>query len=716
MKNRNKRRGLKYTILRAIKLFFILSFIGCMGAIVAVAASIGPTIYEWYLESRRIADASSIDDFRSEETSYVYDDSGSVLLKLRDNKDVQYVEYKDLPKGVVDAFVSIEDRRFYQHSGVDWASTLKAAFLLVVNHGEVQRGGSTITQQLARNIYLSFTVSYERKMREIFLALELEKRYSKDQILEFYVNNVTFGNGYYGIGAAADGYFDKSVDELSLGEMAFLCSVPNNPTYYNPRKNYDNVLRRQRVILEEMFKQGKITSKECIESIQSPIVLVEKRYEVSDYAASYALHCAVEEIMRIHKFNFVTDFATKESFAHYQDLYSEAYEAALHELKTGGYRIHTSLNSEAQETLQYAIDKNLSDFTERCGGGTFTIQGAATVVDNKTGQVIASVGGRSDDSVGTLGLNRAFQSYKQPGSTIKPLIVYTPALERGYSADSIVSDRFSEEGPSNSNGRYSGDITLRQAVEQSKNTVAWSIFEQLTPQIGLQYLRNMQFDRIVCDDFVPAASLGGLTYGVTTEEMAGAYSALANSGIWSSTTCITSILDKNGVEVYGGMASYRVYSTVAANYMTDILLGVSKRGTAAGLRLENGSEFACKTGTTNNNTVGWFCGYTDPYTVAVYVGADSGSDKVEGLSGSTYPASIWVDVQNSLLGDEVSPSLLSDAELEQIERAYGKTEPQSQPAPAQMPQSELETQSDQQPDTQSESQPEPQPELQQDEW
>lgn len=654
--------GLSFlAIIRKIVKWILLVTVltGCVVASV-VCYKMYPIVKGWYDDSNAIANASTYDDFKNNETSYIYDDAGNVLLKLKQDKDIQYVSYDDLPESVLNAFVAIEDKRFYQHHGVDWASTLKACYLLVQHNGEVTRGGSTITQQLARNVYLSFETSYERKGREIFLALALEKKYTKHEILEFYINNINFGNGYYGIGAASVGYFGKTVDELSVEEVAFLCAIPNNPSYYNPRKNFDNTISRRNIILKEMYSQGYLTEKEYLAACNSACHLIEDTSVYNDYAASYALKCAVEEFMRLAGFEFRYDFTDSDDYQNYRELYEEAYDEAKLKLYTGGYKVYTSLNVDLQQSLQRIVDNDLSEFTTRNEDGSYVVQGAATVVDNETGLVVASIGGRSDETDSYLALNRAFQSYKQPGSTIKPLIVYTPALEAGYTADSIVDDSPIDGGPKNSGDNYLGSITLRTAVEKSKNVVAWRLFDELTPKVGLQYLQNMQFDKIVPDDFYLPAALGGLTYGVTTEQMASGYSALDNEGLWTKPTCITSILNSAGEECYAGAVHEQVYTSDAARAITDILEGVHANGTATGIALDGDFEFACKTGTTNDNKAAWFCGYSPYYSIAVYVGADNNKVSIDGLWGGTYPAYVWRDLQNYLLNGKAIKPLLKE--------------------------------------------------------
>ncbi len=317
-------------------------------------------------------------------------------------------------------------------------------------------------------------------------------------------------------------------------------------------------------------------------------------------------------------------------------------------LYTGGYRIYTSLNKKKQKLLQKSVNGQLSSFKEK-KEGVYTLQGAATCIDNKTGYVVAVVGGRKQKSITGYTLNRAFQSYRQPGSSFKPLVVYTPQLERNYTPDTIVDDTYFEDGPRNSDGVYSGKIPLRYAVEKSKNVIAWKLFEELTPKTGLSYVLKMNFNRIDANDYFPAASLGGLTNGVTTVEMASGYSAIENDGVFREPTCIKKITDSEGNTVVNNnklRKEKQVYEKNATRMMTSILTCVLKTGTAAGHALSN---MACagKTGTTSDKKDGWFCGFTPYYTTAVWVGYDT-PKTLSNLYGSTYPLSIWEDFMGKI--------------------------------------------------------------------
>ena len=292
-----------------------------------------------------------------------------------------------------------------------------------------------------------------------------------------------------------------------------------------------------------------------------------------------------------------------------------------------------------QEMLQKAVDESLGTFTEVNEEGVFKLQGAGVCIENETGYVRAIVGGRSQDFDGYT-LNRAYQSYRQPGSSIKPLIVYAPAMERNYTPDSIVTDEPIADGPSNSNGGYSGEMTVREALSRSKNTIAWKLFEELTPKVGLSYLKAMNFSKITQEDERLTSSLGGLTNGASPVEMTAAYAALQNDGDYRIPTCIIKITDADGNEIVSPVREEKkIYKTTAARMVTDMLVTAITEGTGKGLGVTQ-MPSAGKTGTTNDNKDGWFTGYTRYYTTGVWVGYDMPAE-LPGLSGSTYPGTIW---------------------------------------------------------------------------
>lgn len=638
MKHKKKKKKKYRLFWFFVKLQFLLMLL--------VAAALGYYYYGGYAvqvqkmksEAAQFVRSSTADTFCAAQTSVVYDKDGNTISTLKGEKDVYYLSYDEIPLDVCAAIVSIEDKKFYQHSGIDIKAIARAAKAAIEN-GEVTQGGSTITQQLARTVFLTQDKTWQRKVEEIFIATELEKKYSKTDILEFYLNNIYFGNGYYGIQAASIGYFNTEVKNLDLSQIAFLCAIPNNPTLYDPLTNMENTLGRRDRILANMYEDGKITESAYLMAKAEEITLSRPEHEKNNYVETYTYYCAIRLLMEQDGFTFQTEFEDEEEQNAYNEAYNQAYSEWQKKLFTAGYRIYTSMDLAMQAALQQTIDEKLADFTEVNEEGVYKLQGAGVCIDNETGYVRAIVGGRSQDFDGYT-LNRAYQSYRQPGSSIKPLIVYTPALERGYTPDSIVTDQYIEDGPANADGSYSGEMTVRSALSRSKNTVAWQLFEELTPPVGLSYLKAMNFARITKEDERLTSALGGLTNGVSPVELTAAYAALENDGNYRKPTCIIKITDAEGNEILAtDQEEKKIYKTTAARMVTDILTTAVTEGTGRGLGV-SGMPSAGKTGTTNDNKDGWFAGYTRYYTTGVWVGYDMPAE-LPGLSGSTYPGAIW---------------------------------------------------------------------------
>lgn len=596
-------------------------------------------VKELRAEAEQLVRESTAETFRGNQTSLVYAADGSVISALKGAKESYYLEREDIPSDAIAAIVSIEDKKFYRHDGVDYRALLRAVKAMLEN-GKVTQGGSTITMQLARNIFISQERTWQRKVEEIFIAWNLEEKYTKDEIIEFYLNNIYFGNGYYGIQSASRGYFDRDVDELSLSEIAFLCAIPNNPTLYDPLTDMENTIARRDRILYNMETDGKISEIAYANAIVEKIVLEHPdTVEKNDYVETYAYYCATRALMQMQGFRFCYEFATEADEEAYDERYDEMYADCRQKLYRNGYQIYTSLDLNLQEELQTSIDETLAEFGDVNEEGVYQLQASAVCINNETGYVQAIVGGRKQDFAGYT-LNRAYQSFRQPGSAIKPLLVYTPLFEQNLTPESIVVDEPIEDGPKNSNGTYIGETTVRVAIEKSINTVAWRLYEELSPERGMSYLRAMKFSRLDAQDYRLASALGGFTNGMSALEMASGYATLANDGKYRTPTCIVKILDASGNEVYASaQEETQVYRQNAARMMTDVLAGVFTNGTAKGLGL---SDMPCagKTGTTNDQKDGWFVGYTRYYTTSVWVGYDM-PRKLEGLMGYTYPGEIW---------------------------------------------------------------------------
>lgn len=613
----------------------------------------GQTLIGCMREAKNLVDSSTPDTFRLAQTSYIYSDDGTQLAALAESEAATYLSYEDIPADVVNAFVSVEDRTFWNNSGVDYKGILRVCVNYVKTKGQVAEGASTITQQLARGTFLSNEKTLSRKIKEIFIARQLTKKYTKEQIMEFYCNSCCFANGIYGVEDASQKYFGRSVSDLSLSETAYICAIPNRPEYYNPLKNSENAISRRNKILQDMYECDYITKDAGDAALAENITVAEVSDEEDtfyNYEATYAINCAIRYLMKQDGFEFKSHFEDDADYDTYNAYYDEMYKQAKHKLYTGGYKVTTTMNLKAQKNLQKIFDKELAFNTKVDEStGIYQFQGAMTVIDNETGKVVAMIGGRSQDELQqTYSLNRGFQSFKQPGSSIKPLVIYTPALEEGYDANSTLTEidvKAAKKSTSEKISKMSGKkMSLRYAVEDSKNGCAYSLYNIITPKVGLSYIENMNFSKIVQQDYTLSSGLGGLHHGTNTVEMANAYSTLENHGEYRQADCISSILDASGNEIYEEPESKTVYTRSASDQMTDILEGVlnSSAGTAKGLKWSSASDVAAaaKTGTTNDNNVAWFCGYTPYYTISVWVGYDY-PKSVKGLWGNTYPAYIW---------------------------------------------------------------------------
>lgn len=592
--------------------------------------------------------SSTPETFSKNQASFVYDSEGSLLFSYNGGKDMQYVEMSEIPQVLADAFVVMEDRRFYEHRGVDYKAIIRS-FVENYKADSIVQGASTITQQLARNIFLNQDVNYSRKIEEIFIAYGLEKKYDKNQIMEYYLNNIYFGNGFYGVQSAAWGYFGKNVSELSTGECILLAAIPNNPSKYELFDNEEAAVERARIILKEMYNQNKISELDYIiystgegnTFVTSNVM--EKMKELSTmttakgYVYTYITNCAVKYIMKANGFVFENDFASESERMIYEENYDYWYSVFQQRLFTGGYSIYTSIDMDAQNKLQEVMDEKLSVLDKEDGT---MLQGGAVCIDNETGLVVAAVGGRTEECLG-YGFNRAYQSYRQPGSAIKPLNVYTPYFCAGHSPFDIVEDVYTPSGPRNAGNSYAGEITLEEAIKYSKNTVAWNIYKELGPLSCMNFLIRLGFKNVYMDMNLQAGALGGFTYGVSPEEMAGGYAAIYNDGIYRVPTCIEGIYSQDGILINIDYDySVSVYTQNASRIMTMMLKKVVEEGTgkSAGLSVQ---PCAGKTGTTNNNRDSWFVGYTPYYTTSVWSGYDI--PETINLSGGNISSIIWHD-------------------------------------------------------------------------
>lgn len=589
-------------------------------------------------------------DFSMLSDTVIYDKDGK-QIGLINAGHYQYMDINHISMNLQNGYIAQEDRRFKNHNGVDWIATFRAGLALIKHGGEVTQGGSTITQQVIKNTYLTQERTFTRKIVEILLAPELEKKYSKADIMEFYCNTNFYGHRCYGVEAASLYYFGKHAEDLAPEEAAVLIGISNSPSAYDPVSHPDASKNKRDDVLKSMNEVGYLSNEDYEKAVSSPLKIVQKETEGTDenYQSSYAIHCAALELMKMDGFEFQYTFDNKEDYTLYSERYTTAYSEQSDRIRAGGFQIYTSLDSGLQAVLQTQIDASLSGFTELQENGKFALQGAGVIVDNKTNYVTAIVGGRGADDP----FNRAYLSARQPGSTIKPLIDYGPAFDTGeYYPTRMVNDHKWEKGPSNSGRRYFGNVTVREALNRSLNTVAWQILEDIGIDFGLNYLGEMEFQKLsYVDNQVPSLSIGGFTNGVRVVDMAKGYSTLANGGVYNDRTCIVKILHEKESELTKDMTPFakQVYRSDSAFMLTDVLKGTftSPYGTGRGLGLENDMPAAGKTGTTNSSKDTWFCGYTPYYTAAVWVGYDIPRN-MPGIYGATYAGKIWKNVMDEI--------------------------------------------------------------------
>ena len=593
----------------------------------------------------------SKDDFIMKEDTVVYDANGKKVGSVNAGS-YKYVSINDISPYIYDGYIAVEDKRFRTHGGVDLVATMRAGVSLLKHNMEITQGGSTITQQVIKNNLLTQNKSYTRKIAEILLAPTIESKFTKAQIMEFYCNSNYYGNKCYGVGAASRYYFGKKCADLEPQEAAMLIGLSNSPAAYNPVLHPQAALKKRNRVLKTMCNDGVITPKEYKAAVKKKLNIKQLSEEGSSnetYVISYAIHCSAISLMEKEDFKFKYVFDSKEDYKKYNKTYSKAYSEKIESIRSGGYKIYTSINMKKQKKLQKSVDEGLAFNKEKDNdSGKYALQGAAVCVNNETGYVEAVVGGRGKNDQ----YNRAYLAARQSGSAIKPLIDYTPGFESGmYSPSTIVNDNKFANGPSNAGGAYYGSVHIREAVARSLNTVAWQVLDNISVKYGLSFLDKLHFHNIsYIDNDNMALSLGGFTEGVRVVDMAKGFSTLANNGSFSDRTCVKKIEHvSDGVVYKNNNEKTQVYSEDAAWMMTDVLKGVFNEsyGTGRKLKLENGQICAGKTGTTNSSKDVWFCGYTKYYTTVVWAGYDT-PRAMPGASGASIPGVIWKDYMDKI--------------------------------------------------------------------
>ncbi|ACX51548.1 penicillin-binding protein, 1A family [Ammonifex degensii KC4] len=540
------------------------------------------------------------------------------------------VTEKEIPLVVKQAFVAAEDNRFYQHHGIDIWGILRAAWYDLLNRKIVQ-GGSTITQQLAKNAFLTPSRTFKRKIQEIFLAIQLERHYTKDEILTFYLNRIYFGEGAWGIGAAAKTYFDKKVEDLTPAEAAMLAGLVRAPSYYDPFRNPEGALARRNTVLQQMEECGFLTPEQVAKAKAEPLGL--KRGLI------YKPECPYPDFV-----DYVIA-TVGERFG----------ESALFR---GGLKIYTTLDIKAQRAAEAAVKNNtFYPTTVRDSQGLLQPQAAVVLLDPNTGAIRAMVGGR--EHVVSRQFNRAYQAYRSPGSAIKPILDYAPAVEYlGMSPSSIVVDepvRFGSYEPRNYDGRYRGPITLQDALAYSVNVVAVKLLHMVGLERAAAFARNLGIEVDPAKDGL-AAALGGLHHGVSPLQMAAAYAAFANGGYYVRPFAVTKIVQPDGsilAEYHPELKPVMKPETAAA--ITTMLKAAVRYGTGTKARI--GDLVAGKTGTTDEGRDLWFCGWVPRMVGVVWIGWDM-PRAMPGAYGGDYCAKMWRQIMVQALDLQSTPRLL----------------------------------------------------------
>ena len=645
-------------IIRFFAKFFLVFFVLCFILGCVVGGYVGLKIWPMVEDYKAIAydkfDEIGPNTFTYLSDTVIYDKNENVISEINVG-NYKYAEIEDVSKWVQMGYISVEDKRFKVHNGIDYKALTRASLSLVKNKGKITQGGSTITQQVLKNNLLTQERTFKRKLIEFFLAPEFEKRYSKQDIMEFYVNTNFYGNNCYGIETASQYYFGKSAKDLTLAESALFVGMSNNASVYNPKKNLESTIEKQHFVLKQMLNDDVITEKEYNDALNEELDFVynrEKRSKES-YLVSYAIHCAVLNLMEQDGFEFKYVFKDKNDYDTYREKYVDAYTALSEDIRAGGYSIYTSLDVDIQNKLQEILDNSTKKYTEVTEDGRYAFQSAAVLVNNETGYVEAIIGGRGTDDE----FNRGFLAKRQPGSSIKPLVCYAPAYNSGlYYPSKIMTDREDTTDkyyPKNYGGGYIGNISIKEAVGRSINTIAYQIMKDLGANVGLDYLAKMKFDTIsYVDNNNTAIALGGFTYGVRVVDMAKGYSTLVNHGDYIDNNCIYKIEYQNQGEIFKEKSNkISVFEPDAAYMMVDSLKGVLEEyyGTGRRRALSNAIAMA-KSGTTDDTKDAWFCGSTVYYSLAVWCGYDT--PKSTGLTGSSLPGEIWNKMMTELHKDK----------------------------------------------------------------
>lgn len=619
-------------------------------------------------------------------TQLFYTDADGNAVEIEDQRiygadNGIWVKYDKLPKTLIDAFVATEDHRFFSHNGVDFITTTKA--VIGYAFGGSGAGGSTITQQLVKNLTGDNEVKITRKVQEIFRALDLERQLSKEQILEMYLNVIYFGNNCTGVQAAANEYFGKDVSELSLVECATLTGIVKNPYQYNPSKFPEESIARRNDVIYNMLINHKITKEEAEAAYDTPLTLADHSGDGSTSGGT----------------NTIFDWYTEAVFNEVQDDLMEKYGYSKYSagmaIYTGGLKIYTCMDPEVQGVLEEVYENDDEYFPQL--SSSMQPESAMVVVDPYTNNVLGLVGGRGE-KVSNRILNRATGTLRPPGSSIKPVSVYAPALDAGIINYASVYDDVPvnfgtdpenpQAWPGNLPYIYRGLTNINSAIERSVNTVAVRVLQDLTPQASYDFVTQKLKFTSVYDKFTTASgvvmsdidlsplALGQLSYGISVKELTAAYSIFQNEGVFTEPRLYTEVKDSSGETILSNeKKSEIVISEQSASVMTKMLYNVvnDPEGTASGtITLKNSVDVAGKTGTTTADFDRWFVGFTPYYVGGVWVGYDM--NIALSAFGASPAAIVWNTVMTKLHQKYLDAAANGTEELRTFKTADGLIE------------------------------------------
>jgi penicillin-binding protein 1A len=609
-------------------------------SIVAAIFLLGSVAGAYTYFARDLPSTARLESFEPSLKTQVFADDGSIIGELYEQNRV-LIPLDQIPQHLTDAIISVEDRKFYKHWGIDVFGIARAAFKNMIA-GRIVQGASTITQQLARNLFVMFDISISRKVKEMILALKIERAYSKDEILEMYLNQIYFGSGAYGVEAAAREFFGKSVTELNIGEAALLAGLPKNPRDYSPHYHLDKALARRNVVLKSMVDSDKLERAVADSIAASPIVLAKGRSK-GPFAAYF-----LEHVRQYLEAKYGADRVYHDGLkvhttldAALQHVAEDSLESRLVELERDRSYEHTRKKYEAM------LDSGGSGKPEY-------IQSAALALDVQTGYVRVMIGGRNFIH---SNFNRSVQAKRQPGSAFKPFI-YVAALENGYTPADIVLDapivldlpNGDVWKPRNYTERFEGEITMRRALNKSINVAAVRVLLSIGPVSAISYAHRLGVKSTLQN--VYSLALGASE--VDLLELTNAYATLASGGVRAEPIFVKQVIDRNG-KVLEETAVYReeALSPQTSYMITSMLESAMNEGTGVGARLMGFTEPAAgKTGTTDEYTDAWFIGYTTELAVGVWTGFDAKKTMGPVMTGARGSLPLWTDIMKAYYKDE----------------------------------------------------------------